>query len=69
MRPRQETPVYSQYYVDANYDSSADYWKLLDDGSIAYDGKANLYDENGNLIYKTESKGLEESLVEILCRR
>ncbi len=53
-------------YVDANYDSSADYWKLLDDGSIAYDGKANLYDENGNLIYKTESKGLEGSLVEIL---
>ena len=32
---------------------------MLGDGSIAYDGKANLYDENGNLIYKTESKGLE----------
>lgn len=39
---------------------------MLADGSIAYDGKANLYDENGNLIYKTESKGLEGSLVEIL---
>ena len=53
-------------YVGASYDSSADYWKLMDDGSLAYDGKANLYDENGNLIYKTEKTGLEGSLVEIL---
>ena len=53
-------------YVNAAYDSSADYWKLMDDGSLAYDGKANLYDENGNLIYKTEKTGLEGSLVEIL---
>ena len=53
-------------YVGANYDTSADYWKLMDDGSLAYDGKANLYDENGNLIYKTEKTGLEESLIEIL---
>lgn len=53
-------------YVNTAYDSSADYWKLMDDGSLAYDGKANLYDENGNLIYKTEKTGLEGSLVEIL---
>ena len=53
-------------YVDANYDSSADFWKLLDDGSIAYDGKANLYDENGNLIYKTDNQGIQGSLTEIL---
>ena len=43
-----------------------DHWTLMDDGSLAYDGKANLYDENGNLIYKTEKTGLEGSLVEIL---
>ena len=53
-------------YVGANYDSSADYWKLMDDGSLAYDGKANLYDENGNLIYKTDSQGIQGSLKEIL---
>ena len=53
-------------YVGANYDSSADYWKLMDDGSLAYDGKANLYDENGNLIYKTDSQGIQGSLQEIL---
>lgn len=43
-----------------------DHWTLMDDGSLAYDGKANLYDENGNLIYKTEKTGLEGSLIEIL---
>lgn len=43
-----------------------DHWRMMDDGSLAYDGKANLYDENGNLIYKTEKTGLEGSLVEIL---
>ena len=46
-------------YVNAAYDSSADYWKLMDDGSLAYDGKANLYDENGKLIYKTDSQGIQ----------
>ena len=53
-------------YVAGSYDASADYWKLMDDGSIAYDGHADLYDENGNLIYKTKSRGLEGSLVEIM---
>ena len=53
-------------YVGASYDLSADYWKLMDDGSLAYDGKANLYDENENLIYKTDSQGIQGSLQEIL---
>ena len=43
-----------------------DHWTLMDDGSLAYDGKANLYDENGNLIYKTDSQGIQGSLKEIL---
>ena len=43
-----------------------DHWKLMDDGSLAYDGKADLYDENGNLIYKTKSRGIEGSFIEIL---
>ena len=56
-------------YVDGTYDSSGDYWKLLEDGRIQYDGRANLYyDENGveKTILETESKGIEGSLVEIL---
>ena len=53
-------------YVGNNYDYSADYWKLNRDGSLSYDGKANLYDENGNLIMKTASQGIQGSLEEIL---
>ncbi|WP_028974079.1 hypothetical protein, partial [Spirochaeta cellobiosiphila] len=37
-------------YVAASYDNSSDYWKLLSDGSLEYDGKANLYDENGEIL-------------------
>lgn len=29
-------------YVGANYDTSADYWKLTVDGNLAFDGKATL---------------------------
>jgi len=53
-------------YVGDNYDYSADYWKLNRDGSLSYDGKANLYDENGKLIMKTDAKGIQGSLEEIL---
>jgi hypothetical protein len=45
---------------------SADYWKLTKNGNIAFDGKANLYDENGKLIRETESQGVEGSLLDIL---
>jgi hypothetical protein len=45
-------------YVDNNYDSSADYWKLTKDGSLAYDGKASLLDENGNIIKSWKKMGL-----------
>ena len=41
---------YGNEYVDGAYDSSADYWKLMDDGSIVFDGKKDLYDEEGNRI-------------------
>ena len=43
-----------------------DHWTLKDDGSLAYDGKADLFDENGNLIYETKKRGLEGSFIEIL---
>ena len=53
-------------YVAQNYDSSQDYWKLLQDGTILYDGKKDVYNENDQLIYKSSSTTLEESLIEIL---
>jgi hypothetical protein len=48
------------------YDSSADYWKLNRDGTLSYDGEADLYDENGNIIYKSTNRGIQGSLSEIL---
>jgi hypothetical protein len=53
-------------YVDGAYDSSADFWKLNRDGTLSFDGNADLYDENGNLIYKSTSRGIQGSLSEIL---
>ncbi|WP_303921435.1 M23 family metallopeptidase [Treponema berlinense] len=54
-------------YVEKNYDSSADYWKLTSNGDIEYDGRTNLTDEFGNVLHKSDATGLESSLVEILC--
>ncbi|MCL2440983.1 MAG: M23 family metallopeptidase [Treponema sp.] len=51
-------------YVDGNYDSSADYWKLLKDGSLLYDGKADLYDEDGRLLSVANSQSLSISLAQ-----
>ena len=39
------------------YDSSADYWKLMDDGSIVWDGEKDLTDENDNIIRKYLGEG------------
>ncbi|MDR0638504.1 MAG: hypothetical protein LBG27_06340 [Spirochaetaceae bacterium] len=38
------------------YDSSADYWRLMEDGSLAYDGDGCLRDENGLYINKDGSR-------------
>jgi murein DD-endopeptidase MepM/ murein hydrolase activator NlpD len=53
-------------YVNETYDSSGDYWKLNRDGTLAYDGLPDLYDENGNLIYQSTDRGIQGSLSEIL---
>ena len=59
-------------YIDGNYDSSADYWKLTKEGNLAYDGKATLVDENGNVIKSYKEMGLksedsiESALINIL---
>ena len=39
-----------EQYIAQNYDSTQDFWKLNNDGSISWDGKKGLYDEEGNLI-------------------
>jgi len=38
------------FYVDNNYDSSGDFWKLTREGNLEYDGFATLRDADGNII-------------------
>ena len=45
-------------YVDGNYDSSADYWKLTREGNLEYDGLATLRDANGEIIRAYTEMGL-----------
>ena len=44
-------------YVKGKYDSSADYWKVISNGDIVFDGKKDLYDEDGNLLRRYEGTG------------
>ena len=44
-------------YVNAAYDSSADYWKFTKEGNIYWDGSDNLYDENGKLLHEYSGTG------------
>ncbi len=37
-------------YVAGSYDASADYWKLMDDGTLVNDGSGWLTDEHGRAI-------------------
>jgi murein DD-endopeptidase MepM/ murein hydrolase activator NlpD len=54
-------------YVDRAYDSSADYWKLMEDGRLLYDGDGYLKDPNGNLFPgKIGAAGVEAGLIKIL---
>ncbi|MBO7094343.1 MAG: hypothetical protein J6W33_05525, partial [Spirochaetia bacterium] len=34
-----------------NYVSGGDYWRIIGDGNVVWDGNLNLYQENGNLLY------------------
>ncbi|AEF82445.1 hypothetical protein [Leadbettera azotonutricia] len=46
------------------YDSSADYWKLLNNGNLMYDGFATLRDEEGNIIRSAKSMGVSDTAIE-----
>ena len=75
---RAEMDAYKRGDMDAllmnaltNYDSTDDYWKLMEDGSLAYDGDGWLKDSNGNQIYDEDgnpigSNGIETGLRKIL---
>jgi hypothetical protein len=45
-------------YVDGNYDSSADYWKLTREGNLEYDGFATLRDADGKILRSYKEMGL-----------
>ena len=40
------------------YDASADYWKLMRNGELKYDGKATLTDEDGNVLMTYQQMGV-----------
>ena len=43
-----------------NYASGGDYWRIIGDGKVAWDGNLNLYQENGDLLYNYQK--LREAL-------
>jgi hypothetical protein len=58
-------------YVDNYYDSSADYWKLMRDGSLVNDNKGWLTYEDGKPVLNSEGKqigaaGIETGLLNII---
>jgi hypothetical protein len=46
------------------YDNSADYWKLLNNGSLMYDGFATLTNEWGDVILSAEEMHIKETMIE-----
>ncbi|MDR0601958.1 MAG: DUF349 domain-containing protein [Treponema sp.] len=44
-------------YIDGNYDSGGDYWKMTGEGNIIFDGSKNLYDKDGNLLVEYKGDG------------
>jgi hypothetical protein len=57
-------------YIDKKYDSSADFWKLMRDGTLVFNNNGWLVDEEGNPYYKDGKKigsnGIETGLLKIL---
>ena len=73
-----EADIYEKYgtiglatYAAEAYDSSADYWLLMEDGSLVMDGDGWLKDSNGNYILdesgnKIGANGMQGGLQKIL---
>ena len=43
-----------------------DHWRLMENGSLLFDGQKDLFDSNGNLIRKVKAAGVESGLAELL---
>jgi hypothetical protein len=64
------TDAFARYVLE-NYDSSGDFWKLMNDGTLVNDKKGWLVDEEGNPIRNSAGKqigadGIETGLLNIL---
>ncbi len=47
-----------------SYDTRGDFWRLNHDGSLAFDGRATLRDEDGTIIWSAADMGVKESQIE-----
>jgi hypothetical protein len=43
-----------------------DHWRLMENGSLLFDGQKDLFDSNGNLIRKVKAGGVESGLAKLL---
>jgi hypothetical protein len=57
-------PGFFNEYVDNYYDTSGKFWRLMKDGSLQYDGKFDLFDENGRLLKEARGQTFSRSLAE-----
>jgi hypothetical protein len=55
---------YFNDYVDKNYDSSGDYWKLMRDGTLVNNNSGWLVDEVGNQLYNANGKRIGAKEIE-----
>ena len=53
-------------YVGGMYDSSSDYWRVIMDGNLMWDGQFNLVDEYGNLLEMAKNKTLYSSYAQFM---
>jgi hypothetical protein len=53
-------------YVGASYDTSADYWRVLSNGNIIWDGQFDLVDENGTILEFSNSNTLYDSYAQFM---
>ena len=53
-------------YVNVAYDSSADYWRVLSNGNIIWDGQFDLVDENGTILEFSNSNTLYDSYAQFM---
>jgi hypothetical protein len=52
--------------VGASYDTSADYWRVLSNGNIIWDGQFDLVDENGTILEFSNSNTLYDSYAQFM---